>query len=372
MTNIQDKVVVPVPLGDRSYNITILPGLIGTAECAESIQADAPFSQACIVTHPSLAVRYAQPLLESLSGPKLKISIVTVPAGEGSKNLRQVAKLYDAFLVNGLDRKSLVIAVGGGVLGDLVGFAAASYLRGIRFIQVPTTLLAQVDASVGGKTGVDLPQGKNLVGAFHQPSAVLIDPITLQTLPRRELRAGLAEIVKYGIIYDKDYFEEVVRSAASLLKCDQNSLVKIIARSCEIKSAVVSNDETEQGQRAILNFGHTIGHALEAVTQYKRYKHGEAVAIGMFSEALIGEEHGITPPHVTRRLMEALKACQLPVDFPKDIALENILSAALTDKKTLSGKLHFVLPQEIGSVIIAGDVPEKTIIQALQRHIDEI
>ncbi len=370
MTHLDTRETVHVELGDRSYDITILPGLLGESSAAKLILKAAPTTKVCFVTHPKLMKQYCQPLIEQFQNCNCHTSVITIPAGESSKNLRQVARLYDAFLSNALDRKSVVIAIGGGVLGDLAGFAAASYLRGIRFIQIPTTLLAQVDASVGGKTGVDLPQGKNLVGAFHQPSAVLIDPRTLNTLPMRELRAGLAEIVKYGIIYDRVYFNEICSNAAALLKCDEKILVKIVARSCQIKADVVSRDETEQGLRAILNFGHTIGHALEAVTNYRRYKHGEAVAIGMVAESIIGEEHGITPPEVTKHLKEALKLCGLPIDFPRDIAMADILEASQRDKKTIGGKLHFVLAQEIGKVQVYGDVSEQSIERALQRHLD--
>jgi 3-dehydroquinate synthase len=233
---------------------------------------------------------------------------------------------------------------------------------------MPTTLLAQVDASVGGKTGVDLPQGKNLVGAFHQPRAVWIDTETLTSLPQRELRSGLAEVIKYGIIHDDVFFAHLQKALPHLLKRDPAALESAIVRSCEIKAEVVGQDETEQGLRAILNFGHTVGHALEAVTAYRRYKHGEAIAIGMISAALIGEALGRTPPTVTSAIRTMLRAAHLPTDFPSDIPPEPILEAMSRDKKTLGGSLHFVLAEQIGRVAIVKDVPPSVVMDAIRRQ----
>jgi 3-dehydroquinate synthase len=362
---------LPVALGDRSYNITIEDGLLASGRAAEIVAEVAVGPRVALVTHPGLAADYAAPLRSGLEARGLMTSLITLPPGERAKSLRSVARLYTAFLAAGLDRKSLVVVVGGGVLGDLAGFAAATYLRGIRFIQVPTTLLAQVDASVGGKTGVDLPQGKNLVGAFHQPEAVLIDPRTLRTLPARELRSGLAEVLKYGIIYDGAFFASVVADLPALLHRDMEALVRAIARSCQIKAEVVAQDEKEEALRAILNFGHTVGHALEAVTDYRRYKHGEAVAIGMVSAARIGEEVGLTPPEVTRELQAALRVANLPTAFPADVAADAILEAAQRDKKTQEGRLRFVLAERIGSVRFAQSVPLEAVRAALARQTEE-
>ncbi|HZT43538.1 MAG TPA: 3-dehydroquinate synthase [Chthonomonadaceae bacterium] len=359
---------VPVALGDRSYSISIASGMIASGQAADLIAALAPDSRACVVTHPGLRAAYAQPLEGGLRARGITATVVTVPPGERTKNLRAVARLYARFLAAGLDRRGLVVAVGGGVLGDLAGFAAATYLRGVRFVQVPTTLLAQVDASIGGKTGVDLPEGKNLVGAFHQPAAVLIDPYTLRSLPAREMRAGLAEVIKYGIIYDRVFFDEIVSDLPALRGRQEAALTRIIARSCQIKAEIVAQDETEQGLRAILNFGHTIGHALEAVTAYRRYKHGEAVAIGMVSAALIGEEIGLTPPSVTEAIATALRAAKLPVAFPADVSQEAILEAAQRDKKVLAGRLRFVLARRVGEVVVTGDVPSQAVCAALARQ----
>ena len=238
---------IPVALGDRSYEIEIAVGLLHSGRAAEAIAGLYGTHRVCIVTHPKLAPLYAAPIQEGLHQRGIETTLVSIPSGEHRKNLAAVARLYEAFLAARLDRKCGIVAVGGGVLGDVVGFAAATYLRGIDFIQVPTTLLAQVDSSVGGKTGVDLPQGKNLVGAFHQPRRVLIDTDTLATLPPRELRSGIAEIIKYGIIYDSVFFDRLAKDTPLLLRRDPDALAYAIARSCEIKAEVVSQDETEQG-----------------------------------------------------------------------------------------------------------------------------
>ncbi len=359
--------IVDVALEERSYRIHISPQLIDSNSCGGLILDSAPCTSACVITHPGLA-KYAGSVAHALERLGVRVVFGTIPAGERFKNLSTVDSVYRIFAQAKLDRKSLVIAVGGGVLGDIVGFAAATYLRGVRFVQVPTTLLSQVDSSVGGKTGVDLPEGKNLVGAFHQPRCVLIDPTTLRTLPLRELRSGMAEVIKYGIIYDKAFFEKIGSLLPSILKRDEESLIAVIARSCEIKAEVVSQDETEQGLRAILNFGHTIGHALESTTNYKRFKHGEAISIGMVSAALIGEESGVTPPETTRAICALLEATKLPTAFPPDIENDLIMEATLLDKKTEGGKLNFVLASEIGNVSVHKGVSGKIVRAALDRH----
>lgn len=360
---------IAVALGERSYTLHIGAGMLASGRAGEIVARVTGGRAVCIVTHPALQAAYAMPLAAALRTTHgLTTTLVTLPPGERFKHLNTVARLYREFLAAGLDRKSLIVAVGGGVLGDIVGFAAATYLRGIPFVQVPTTLLAQVDASVGGKTGVDLPQGKNLVGAFHQPSAVVIDTTTLRSLPARELRSGLSEVIKYGIIYDKAFLSSVVAALPGLLKRDEALLTIVIARSCEIKAEVVGQDETEQGLRAILNFGHTIGHALEAVTFYRRFKHGEAVAIGMVAACLLGEEVGVTPPDVTEQLCDALRQAQLPTAFPPEIEAKAILEAAQRDKKTESGRLRFVLARQIGDVFLSSDVPAAAVSAALARQ----
>lgn len=352
-----------VDLGTRSYPIVVESGLL-----ARAAQWAGRPSRVALLSHPRLAALYAAPLLEGLAREGIACSLITVPAGERFKNLKTVARLYDALLDAGLDRRSLLITLGGGVLGDVGGFTAATYLRGIPFIQVPTTLLAQVDASVGGKTGVDLARGKNLVGAFHQPRAVLIDPDTLQTLSARELRSGLAEVIKYGIICDREFFVCIKEEMRRLLRRDPDALSHAILRSCALKAEVVGQDETEQGLRAILNFGHTVGHALESLTGYRRYKHGEAISIGMVSAGLIGEEMGITPKETTGAIADALQEARLPTAFPADISTDAVLQAMQRDKKTVGGRLTFVLASEIGRVSVVKDVPAQAVEAALRRH----
>jgi 3-dehydroquinate synthase len=357
---------VHVSLGARSYPIIVESGLLCRA--AKEVLRIVPATGVAVLSHPHLAARFAAPILEGFRQAGVPVTLIPVPVGERHKNLRTVERIYDGLVAAGLDRKSLLVTLGGGVLGDIGGFAAATYLRGIPFVQVPTTLLAQVDASVGGKTGVDLRQGKNLVGAFHQPRVVMIDTDTLRTLPARELRSGLAEVVKYGIISDESFFRLIVQAMPRLLRRDADAVASAVIRSCEIKARVVEADETEQGLRAVLNFGHTVGHALEAVTGYRRYRHGEAISIGMVSAGLIGEEAGVTPREVTGRIVEALRRAGLPTDFPADVPAERILEAIGRDKKTVAGKTSFVLAREVGSVEIVSDVPAGAVLTALRRQ----
>jgi 3-dehydroquinate synthase len=361
---------IDVNVESTSYPILIGEGLVTTGGAADQIARHASCARATIVTHPALRARYAQPIEAGLQRLGISVATVTIPPGERFKTLRIVSRLYDEFVNARLDRKSVVIAVGGGVLGDITGFAAATYLRGVRFVQVPTTLLAQVDSSVGGKTGVDLAAGKNLVGSFHQPSLVVIDPNTLDTLPAREVRSGLAEVIKYGIIYDHAFFGFISDRLPELLRRRRSPLLESIATSCRIKAEVVSQDETEQGIRAILNFGHTVGHALESITAYRRYKHGEAISIGMMSAALIGEELKVTPRRVTEAIRNTLQKAGLPTAFPADISNFQVLEMMQRDKKTESGKLRFILVREIGKVEVFSDVQPAAVERALDRHRD--
>jgi 3-dehydroquinate synthase len=359
--------VVHVSLGDRSYPIVVEQGLLNRA--AGEILRLVPANRVAVLTHPHLVEPYALPLLAGFAEAGVPATIIPVQPGERHKNLRTVARLYDRLIEAGLDRKSLLVTLGGGVLGDIGGFVAATYLRGIPFVQVPTTLLAQVDASVGGKTGVDLRQGKNLVGSFHQPRGVMVDTDTLRTLHARELRSGLAEVVKYGIISDEPFFRLLVRAMPRLLRRDPDALATAIVRSCEIKARVVEADETEHGLRAILNFGHTVGHALESLTAYRRYRHGEAISIGMVTACLIGEEVGITPSEVTQETAEALQRAGLPTVFPADVSARDVLEAITRDKKTVAGKTRFVLAKEIGRVEIVSDVPAGAVVAAIDRQL---
>src|SRR5215472_4934818 len=297
--------IVNVPLGARSYEIKIGPGLLKELgpHCASLNLGH----RCAIITDRNVAPKFGRAAQSSLKKAGFEAVLITVPAGETAKSLKVVEKCYDALAKQRLERKSFIVALGGGVVGDLAGFVAASYLRGIAFVQVPTTLLAQVDSSVGGKVGVNLDAGKNLVGAFYQPRLVLCDLETLRTLPDREFRAGIAEVIKYGIIYDAALFARLERDFSNVLARDPKTLSAVIGRCCQIKADVVGQDETEGGLRAILNFGHTIGHALEAVSHYGKYLHGEAISIGQVAAARLSAELlGLPASHVERirRLFE--------------------------------------------------------------------
>lgn len=342
---------VPVSLGDRSYAIRVV---------SDRFEQFAPFFAEClqgrscrfalIVTDSHLeetAKRYEQAI--RLLG--VSTALAVVPSGESSKGLEQLSRLLDQLVDHRADRQSCVVAVGGGVIGDLAGFAAASYARGIALMMVPTSLLAQVDSSVGGKTGVNHPRAKNIIGAFHQPRGVWIDTAHLQTLPPREVRCGLAEVVKYGVILDSEFFETLERQVQAIRNLEPSVLRAIVARSCELKAMVVSQDEREEtGLRAVLNFGHTIGHGVEAAAGYgDRYQHGEAVAIGMVAECWLAERLGWIEPSVTARLEALLTAFGLPVRAP-GLGQGAIIDAMTRDKKNKGGKVRCVLPRRIGAV----------------------
>ncbi len=353
-------------LGERSYPIIIGCGL--QEFTAKFIATEKSPTSVTILTHPGLRSLYAEPLLRQFQGHSIQSSIVTVPAGERSKNLTTVSRIHRQLATNRVDRKGLIVTVGGGVLGDIGGFVAATYMRGIRFLQYPTTLLAQVDASIGGKTGVDLPEGKNLVGAFYQPVAVIVDINTLQTLPIRELRSGLSEVIKYGIISDNILFDRTQKSISSILNRDRTALSDVISSSCRIKADVVSRDECENGLRAILNFGHTVGHAIEAVTNYRRFKHGEAIAIGMVSAALIGNKVGITSDSTVSEIVKALQMAKLPTAFPAELSPDEVINATQSDKKRIGSRLNWVLASSIGTVVLRNDIDITLVRDVLNRH----
>lgn len=305
-----------------------------------------------------MAPHYARRAEKSLVAAGFDPVQIVVPAGETAKNLATVHACYDKLAAHRLERKSFIVALGGGVVGDLAGFVAATYLRGIPFVQVPTTLLAQVDSSVGGKVGVNLKAGKNLVGAFHQPRFVLCDLDTLRTLPEREFRAGLAEVIKYGIIYDAALFRALERDMDKLLARDQKLLTAVVARCCEIKAEVVGQDETESGLRAILNFGHTIGHGLEAISRYGKYLHGEAISVGQAAAArLSAQQLGLSDVEV-RRIIILLRGAGLPTSVNLNHAQRRGLTAAMKlDKKVSGGEIKFVLARRIGRVEFGQKVP---------------
>jgi 3-dehydroquinate synthase len=351
---------VKVALGARSYSIQVgnklLPQL--GAHCA----ALGLGRRCAIVTDANVGKRYAAAAERSLRQAGFEPITIVVPAGETAKSLKTVQLCYGRLAAHRLERKSFIVALGGGVVGDLAGFVAATYLRGIAFVQVPTTLLAQVDSSVGGKVGVNLKAGKNLVGAFYQPRLVLCDLDTLKTLPPRELRAGLAEVIKYGIIYDADLFARLERELPKLLKLDRKALAEVVARCFEIKADVVSQDETETGLRAILNFGHTIGHALEAISRYGKYLHGEAISIGQVAAAeLSAAITGLSQIEV-ERITDLFRRAGLPTSVELNARqLEQLFAAMRLDKKVSGGEIKFVLAKRIGEVAWGQSVPDDLI-----------
>ena len=356
---------VNVPLGSRSYAIKIGARLLPRLgrECKRLRLGD----RCAIITDTNVGRRYAKPAFDALVKAGFSPSLVVVPAGETAKSLKTVHACYDQLASHRLERKSFIVALGGGVLGDLAGFVAATYMRGIAFVQVPTTLLAQVDSSVGGKVGVNLKAGKNLVGAFYQPRLVLCDLDTLKTLPLREFRSGLAEVIKYGIIYDAALFARLEREMPKLLRRTSKPLEDIIARCCEIKAEVVGLDEKESGLRAILNFGHTIGHALEATSRYDKFLHGEAISIGQVASARISSEVLAFPANDVERITRLFKRTGLPTTTRLNaLQHKNLLVAMRLDKKVSGGEVKFVLAKHMGKVVWGQRVPEPLVNRTLR------
>lgn len=341
------------------YPVVVGPGLIDRLGALLSEQH--LLAASVLVTCPPVWRAHGPALAPVLGGhPPL-----VIPDGERAKTLPTVARLYDGFVRRKADRSTIVIAVGGGVVGDVAGFAAASYLRGLRVVQVPTTLLAQVDSAIGGKTGVNLPAGKNLVGAFHAPSLVVCDPGVLTTLPRREFRAGLYEAVKYGVIASRPLFDELAGSLKPIFARDPAVLTPLIGQCCRIKAEVVMADEHEHGPRRILNFGHTVGHALEAVSRYRRFRHGEAVGLGMLAAAALSHARGEFPADDLAALRTVITRMG-PLPATTDLKISEALDAILLDKKVTEGTLHFVLPTRIGATRIASDVTRRELTAALK------
>ena len=355
---------VNVPLGNRSYEIRIGGGLLASlgGKCARLKLGP----RCAIITDTNVGKRFAKPAFNSLARAGFSPALIVVPAGEIAKSLKSVQACYDQLAVHRLERKSFIVALGGGVVGDLAGFVAATYLRGIAFVQVPTTLLAQVDSSVGGKVGVNLKAGKNLVGAFYQPRLVLCDLDTLQTLPEREYRAGLAEVIKYGIIRDTNLFVQLERDFPRLLRRDHQTLAAVVARCCENKADVVGQDETEDGLRAILNFGHTIGHAIEAICGYGKFLHGEAISIGQATAVKISRRVPGLSKRDADRIINLFKRAGLPMQIRLNSVQRRKLFAAMRlDKKVRGGEARFVLAKKIGQVVWGRRVPEVYIREAL-------
>jgi 3-dehydroquinate synthase len=335
-----------VNLGDRSYPIYVGAGILERA--GEWLKQAGLRGKVAVVTNPTVAQLYLDAIHEALTNAEFEVTPILLPDGEEHKNLKSVASIYDRLIGERFERKSCVLALGGGVIGDVAGFAAATYLRGAPCVQVPTTLLAQVDSSVGGKTGVNHEIGKNLIGAFYQPKMVLIDVAVLRTLPRRELIAGLAEVIKYGIIQDPELFELLEQRAEKLLGLDLDLLSHVIAVSCAIKARVVEADEREEDFRAVLNFGHTIGHALEAVTGYRELLHGEAIGVGMVKAVALSMRQGFCDPVSLNRVVALLKKVGLPVEIPPGVSPQNLIQAMEVDKKVAGGKIKFIMCEGIG------------------------
>jgi 3-dehydroquinate synthase len=355
--------VVRVALADMPYEIHVRPGLL--ACIGEHLAQLTSSRRTMLLTDSNVAPHFAPALRDALSRSGISIDAeCVIPAGESYKTLEQVARAYDAFLQAKIERNTTLIALGGGVIGDMGGFVAATVLRGVPFIQIPTTLLAMVDASVGGKTGVNHAVGKNLIGAFHQPLAVFADPQTLKTLPSRELRGGLAECIKHDIIRDAEGFDRLEREIGKALGLDVDYLADLVAHNVAIKARVVEADPFEKGDRAHLNFGHTFGHAIETVSHYE-YSHGESVALGMAAAAHLAVELKLLDDSSRRRIIALIERAGLPV-HGLSLDVDAVVNAMAFDKKVKSGKLRFIVPDRIGRVLIRDDVPVDLIRYAVQ------
>ena len=342
------QATVMVNLGTRSYPIQIgagtLPGL--GARLAEIGVG----RRLAVVTNPTVGRLYRDTLVASLATAGFEATVVEVPDGEEHKNLAWLTFIYDRLVDARLDRGCALVALGGGVIGDLTGFAAATFMRGVPFVQVPTTLLAQVDSSVGGKTAVNHSGGKNLIGAFHQPCLVWVDVRTLKTLPRREVQAGMAEVIKHGAILGPQLFALLKERLEDVMRLDDALCIEVVRQNCAIKAAVVGEDERESDYRAVLNFGHTMAHAIEVLTDYRGYLHGEAVAIGMVFAARLSAARGVCAPEVPRRIETLVKRAGLPTELPRELVTPNLAVAAAADKKAAGGKIKFVMIEDIGRV----------------------
>jgi len=350
-----------VDLGERSYPILIGEGLLHQPDLLRSYVRG---TEVMIVTNETIAPLYLEQVERSLEG--LRVDRVILPDGEQYKNLDYLNRIYDRLLECRHSRNTTLIALGGGVVGDMTGFAAASYQRGVAFIQVPTTLLAQVDSSVGGKTGVNHQLGKNMIGAFHQPQAVLIDTLTLRTLPARELSAGMAEVIKYGAIQDAEFFAWLEQNAQALMALEPAIVAEAIERSCRCKAEVVAADEKEGGVRAILNFGHTFGHAIETFTGYTEWLHGEAVATGMVMAAELSRRLGWIDQQAVDRIAGLVRACNLPVTPPANMSPADFRRLMAIDKKVLDGQLRLVLLKQLGDAIVTAEFDAEKLEETLQ------
>lgn len=354
-----------INLKERSYPILIENGFL--KELGEYIKSQIPTARrSFVITNTVVDTLYGDVVMQSLDAAGLSPAKGVIPDGEEYKSLQTATDLYDRLVAHSLDRSSVVISLGGGVVGDIAGFVASTFMRGLSFVQVPTTLLAQVDSSIGGKVAVNHPAGKNLIGAFYQPQLVFIDTATLNTLPKAELIAGMGEVIKHGMIVNADYFDWVEANLTRIDNLEPMTLNQLVFGSCTIKGRIVEVDEHERNIRATLNFGHTIGHALETLTHYRRYRHGEAVAIGMAQATRLAHLKGMIKPLHVERLINLLRNAGLPVAFPEDIAPADILETIKQDKKSFQGKVKLILPTAIGQMQITDQWEEQDLIKVLE------
>ncbi|MGR5120767.1 3-dehydroquinate synthase [Vibrio astriarenae] len=357
---------ITVELGERSYPISIGAGLFDDPAQLSFLSSQKSVKQKVVViSNVTVAPLYADKILSLLEQQNCDTALLTLPDGEQYKSLETFNKVMDFFIEGNYARDVVVVALGGGVIGDLVGFASACYQRGVDFVQIPTTLLSQVDSSVGGKTAVNHPLGKNMIGAFYQPQAVLIDTNCLKTLPEREFAAGIAEVIKYGIIYDADFFVWLEENLDRLYALDEQALSYAIARCCQIKAEVVAQDEKESGIRALLNLGHTFGHAIEAELGYGQWLHGEAVSAGTVMAAKTALMQGLIEQADFDRILNLLKRSKLPVQTPDSMSFDDFMTHMMRDKKVLAGQLRLVLPTSIGTAEVVKGVPETILEQAI-------
>ncbi len=363
---------VNFPLGQtQSYEIVINSGgLGGLGTKLTSLGLGQKSRKVLVVSNPIIFKHYGERTLDSLVANRFEVASLILPAGERFKTATSLQKIYDAALAHKLERSSLIVALGGGVIGDMAGYAAATWLRGLDFVQVPTTLLAMTDSAIGGKTGINHPQGKNLIGAFHQPRLVWADPEVLKTLPAREFRAAMAEVIKYGVIWDRELFQQLL----SCERLDQiryltpETLTSIIVSCVKAKAEIVMQDEKEGNLRAILNYGHTIGHAIEMATNYRKFNHGEAVGLGMLMAGAIAVELDFWQQSDQDAQLELIAKAKLPISLPPDLDLNQILTAMTQDKKVSGGKIMFVMPTAIGSAVVTDRVSLDGVFKILQRH----
>ena len=349
-----------VELGDRSYPIFIGDGLM---QLSKLLTSHIHGQQVLVVTNETVAPLYLEDLLENLSA--YSVEVVVLPDGEMYKNIEELNTIFNVLLTKKYNRTATLVALGGGVVGDMTGFAAACYQRGVNFLQIPTTLLAQVDSSVGGKTAVNHRLGKNMIGAFYQPQCVIVDTSLLDTLPDRQFKAGLAEVVKYGLISDPDFFDWMEKNITKLLERDPAALCFAIEKSCANKAKIVARDERENDVRATLNLGHTFGHAIETFYSYQGWLHGEAVAVGMVMAAELSKHMGWIQKTDVNRIKELLVLCGLPISPPKEMSSQVFLELMSVDKKVLDGTLRFVLLQSIGKAIVTSDIKQDILLKVM-------